>query len=204
MTPRFTFAVILWCLFICSFASSVMAQSNGSGAHHMPEYNPNCGKLNPTTAMSFARTLPGFKIVPDLSFAYYGGPVDNAGLCLTTLQDDSQFDLDGLAFMITELDGMPLEELTTPQQTSMAPLESCWPKHLVFEDINGDKITDILMLIGCFNKATDKPRNDNVAYLSTVREGQIWLQQYLAINRAVSCYELPDLAVAAAKAALRE
>lgn len=179
-------------LLVVAFSLS-NAQANNivaGGDGHMARYDQNCAHLNGT----MERVLPGYKVVNKLSFAFFGGIADNKALCLTTLQEPGGVWVDSLALVITELEGIVLEEITTPVSTKMGPLESCWPKGVFFDDYNGDKMNDILLMISCFNKETDKPENDNVVYVSTISEGLIWRRQQEELNRIVSDFTDPKKA----------
>ncbi|WP_163339337.1 hypothetical protein [Desulfopila sp. IMCC35008] len=188
------FIIFLGCLLVAVLyhanAQAYDIMTGGDG--HMEHYDKKCAHLNGT----MERVLPGFKVVNKLSLAFFGGIADNTALCLTTLQEPGGVWVDSLAFVITELEGMVLEEITTPVGTKTESLESCWPQGVFFDDYNGDKMNDILLMISCFVKKTDMPENDNVVYISTISEGLIWRRQQEEFNRVVADFSDPELAAA--------
>jgi len=183
---------------LLALAALQLSFAASSGPFAMPEYNANCAMLDGITE----RNYPGYAPLAELSVAFFSEKGEYPDMCLTTLEPPQREHMDELAFLVRSLEGMPLEELTTPQSASSAPLEDCWPQQFHFEDLNGDKYTDILMLIGCYNGEVDRPENDNVVYLSTMREGQPWLQQSEALNRVVASRTSAEEAAQALRAVL--
>lgn len=193
---------ILLVLFLKTYSFAEMPAASGS--FYRPDHDSLCRTINASTAMSAERLLPGFQVLPELSFAYYGGEQHDSDLCLTVFKNPNVPGLQGLSFWITLVDGMAMEVLTEPWRTSIAPLINCRISNIVFEDYNQDQITDILLLISCFNQDTEKIRHDNTAYISQTREGQIWLTQDPVINSFISCYETSSRASLAVRGALLE
>lgn len=182
-----------------ALASGVQARTVATGDFHMGEYDRNCFRLNDT----MERNYPNYTPLAELSFAFYGGFKDNQDLCLTSLFEPGGLGMDGVALLISELEGgMVLEELTTPQGTNPGPLEDCWPSEIHFDDLNSDGTTDILLMIGCYNGEADRPENENVVYLSTVSEGSVWLRQSEEMNRVVGSMTNSGQAAQAVRVAL--
>lgn len=189
--------MLLLSLFYFHSAAS-LAQTTAVGDYHMGKFDKDCNRLDGT----MERNYPGYSPLGDLSFAFYSGKAENLDLCLTSLFPPGGERLSDVAFLITELDGMVLEELTTPQSTNPGPLEDCWPNEVVFDDFNGDGSVDILLMIGCYNGEADRPENDNVVYLSEKSEGTVWLRQRENMNRLVGSYTDSAQAVTALKRAV--
>lgn len=174
--------VVLFLLAGFSLAPAAEPQTTSAGDYALPNMDSQCHEISDI----IERTLPGFEIVPTISFAFEGGRLGGQ-FCLQTLMPSTGEFLTDAAFMVTVLGGHPLEELTTPMRTSQAPLEDCWPTRIVFDDINQDDIPDILLLIGCYNGEAGAPANDNVLYLSHEdAKGDAHYRQTAALNQVVA------------------
>lgn len=180
-TLLFLFA---WCCFFINFAYAPVAgaqeeesEVKAGGVLYVEQYSAACAKICQEKARE--KNLP---FIP--SYAFFDVE-SNSNLCLGILwQGDGS--PQSMAYQIFDMKGNLLDALVAPRTSSAVPLESCNVWGVYFDDYNQDKITDITLMIGCFNPRNDDGQNDNVVYLSSVSENSIWLRQRDDVNQAVA------------------
>lgn len=161
-------------------AHSASAQVQGMG-NYLAQDMKGCAKLSP----ALAKKYPGWLLRPELNFKVHGGAWGGDFCLQTVMAPEGQFLYDA-AFAVTTMNGEVFQTLESPAGSSPDPLESCWPKAVGFDDVNGDDTPDFIFMIGCFNKRTDEPNNDNSLYLSSERGGQVVWKEDIAANKVIA------------------
>lgn len=194
MIGRCTLLVIVWCVFLLAPLQAA-AQIRMQGAYDAPN-GPACMTEWTLPSLRSAGPLPA---VSGLAETFSGGALGRP-LCLVGVVRPGGVYLDQTILAVARApQGPVVQELERPAIAAFIPIAECWPATIGFDDVNGDSVPDILVMLECQDRNAEIYARPNAVYLSGGRGSDVRWVQDRARNQRLSQYDAYDALLAAAR-----
>ncbi|MFW5735144.1 MAG: hypothetical protein ACOCWR_08800 [Oceanidesulfovibrio sp.] len=174
-----------------------LAQTQSVGEY--VAHAPGCADQWQLPDMGARESLPA---VSGLTQNFSGGAL-NRSLCLVGVVKPGGVYLDQTVLAVAEAPAGPVVQvLQRPVIPGYIPIAECWPATVGYDDINGDSVPDIAMMLECQDRNTEIYARPNAVYLSEGRGDNVYWRQDARLNADLSEFETYDSLRVAARATL--
>ncbi|TVM32303.1 hypothetical protein [Oceanidesulfovibrio marinus] len=195
MIGRLFVATAAGCLLL---ASTAAAQIRIQGAYAAPA-GPACMTEWTLPSLRSAGPLPA---VAGLAETFSGGALERP-MCLVGVVRPGGVYLDQTILAVARApQGPVVQELERPAMAAYIPIAECWPATIGFDDVNGDSVPDILMMLECQDRNAEIYARPNAVYLSGGRGNDVRWVQDRARNQRLSQYDAYEALLAATRSDL--